>query len=411
MKTLLIGFNVSENVFPLALSYLKEYSGRQDIIIKEFCISQRSNRSVNKTIELQAVSYILMCNPDVVGFSGYIWNISIIQDVCKLLKKINPKIILVVGGVEVEPSSLTEDIDFVVQREGELSFKLLLDAIEKKGSYQEIPNLVYRREGKIYENPISLIENLDDLPWPYRNSQQKKFDVVRIETSRGCPFKCKYCYYANSVKTRTFSLEYLEENINYLFDNFTFKFLTIVDANLNVNKTRMKKILDIIAAKSSTVIVGFELKPELIDEELIEILDSYKFLITAELGLQSIDASVMAKCSRFYDLERVKKGMALLSRSKVRYKIDLMYGLPGDNFFKFLNSARFLLKHASRQNQLPAHHFMLLNNTEYGSELDRLSRMQEKNSSMVFVSSTQNIVDLFKTKLFVDMLNIELKLR
>ena len=82
-----------------------------------------------------------------------------------------------------------------------------------------------------------------------------------------------------------------------------------------------------------------------------------------------------------------------------------MYGLPGDTFFKFLNSCKFIIDNASKQGKIVAHHFMPLSNTEFSS----VERFIPKNSSMVIKTETQDAVDFYFTKLFVDMVNGEIR--
>ncbi|MBN2880866.1 cobalamin-dependent protein [Candidatus Woesearchaeota archaeon] len=409
MKILLIGFNIQEDVYPLTLSYLKGYANKfhedVDIKIKEFSVGNRIDNTVNKTIELQVLSYILLENPLAVGFSCYIWNINLIKRISRLLKQTNPDIKIFFGGVEVNESSLTENVDYIMIGEGEIALKELIDYFKQERSLDEVSNITYKNKNKLITTQTKIIENLDDIPNPYAISKKKNYTTIRIETTRGCPYDCKYCHYATK-KPRYFSINYLKNNLDYIFNNLEFSYLTIIDANININKQRMKQVLDLIGTRK--IKVAFELKPELIDEETIQILQSYEFTINAELGLQSTDKDVLTNCKRTFDLSKVAKGLDLLSNSKIKFKIDLMYGLPEDNFFKFLNSTRFLLKYAKYQNQLPAHHFMLLNNTEFEKELD--NRMDKNNSSMILQTSTQNPIDLFKTKLFVEQLNEELKL-
>jgi coproporphyrinogen III oxidase-like Fe-S oxidoreductase len=95
--------------------------------------------------------------------------------------------------------------------------------------------------------------------------------------------------------------------------------------------------------KKGPLRVSMELKAEFVDAELIAILESFSFVVWAELGLQSTDAQVLSKCGRPWDAEKTKEALRLLDASSIRYKIDLMYGLPGDTFFKFLSSAAFIL--------------------------------------------------------------------
>lgn len=153
----------------------------------------------------------------------------------------------------------------------------------------------------------------------------------------------------------------------------------------------------------------FELKPELITSEVIAILELYLFKIVAELGLQSIDPTVLKNCDRTYNIEKTILGLDLLNKSSIFYKIDLMYGLPGDNFFKFLISAKFVLNHSRLKRELRAHHFMVLNNSGFANN-SSIKRFKKDDSSLVIQTESQNILDLYLTKLYVDLINSELKL-
>jgi len=423
MKILLLAFNVQEDIFPYGLSYLKGYAQRfhpeTDIRIKEFSFGNRFGYDINKNIEQQAISYILIQKPDLVCFSCYIWSIEMVVKISRAIKIINPEIKIILGGVEVTENHLQEShCDYITTGEGEIALKELIDYYKGKIKLSEVHNISYLEkdqnvQNKIVQNELTKLE-LDTLPFPYKVLPEKKnFEAVRIETSRGCPFGCHYCYYAKHKEMRYFSLDYLKENITYLFDNYTFKNLTFLDANFNLNKERMAAILQIVAdnvnkTKKKTRI-NLELKPELIDQEVIAILQKQPFKTFAELGLQSTDPDVLEKSSRPYNLEKVKNGLELLNTSSVLYKIDLMAGLPGDNFYKFLNSARFLLNNAKKQSILPVHHYMQLNKTTFCQNKE-IYRYEKNNSSMIIKTDTQDLLDFYKIKLFVAMLNEELKI-
>ncbi|MFC1691792.1 cobalamin-dependent protein [Nanoarchaeota archaeon] len=179
----MIGFNVQEDVFPLGLSYLKNYAAKfhpdVEFEIKEFGIGNRFDYDTNKNIELQTMSYILLKKPDLVCFSCYIWSGNLIKNLCTALKKVSD-IKIAVGGVEANPS-FKECSDYLILGEGEIKFKEIIDSLK----------------GEPFIESEKYVENLDDIPFPYRNwSGKKEFVVARIETTRGCPYNCKYCYYA-----------------------------------------------------------------------------------------------------------------------------------------------------------------------------------------------------------------------
>lgn len=415
MKVLLLGFNVQSDVFPLGLSYLKSYALQfhkdVEIEIREFSFGNRYNYETNKTVELAALSYVALSKPDVVAFSSYIWSSEMVVDFACAIKRINAEIKVVVGGVEASLTLLKEGIDFVLVGEGEIAFKELLDYVKGERELMDVSNIVYRMGEEIVHGRESLITSLDEIPFPYVLEERRDYSVVRIETARGCQFDCSFCYYAQP-KLRYYSLDYLRRGFDYLFAEYTFSYLTILDANFNGNKERMKRILEMIEKNclkfNRKIAVHMEMRPELIDEATCTFLSKLSFSVSVELGLQSTDSEVLKQVNRPTQLEKVKEALGLLEKYGIVYKIDLMYGLPGDTFFKFLNSARFVLEHARRQQKLVAHHFMLLNNTAfaYSAGMERFSR---GSSSMVIKTPTQDIFELYKTKLFIDMVNDELR--
>src|SRR5690348_8015297 len=77
----------------LALRFLKSYAEpefKMDII--EFTI---------KDPVLHIVTELMKHDPDVVGFSCYIWNMGQIKQIANLLKKIKPGCKIILGGPEV----------------------------------------------------------------------------------------------------------------------------------------------------------------------------------------------------------------------------------------------------------------------------------------------------------------------
>lgn len=416
MKILLLAFSVQQDIFPLGLHYLRDYAKKHhpdvEIAIREFTFGNRVSYETNKNLEIQALAYLELEKPDVVAFSCYIWSAEMVRDFIRAIKRLHPAMKLILGGVEVNETLLTEDVDFIIKDEGEIAFKECIDYWKGKITKEQVHNVIYFHNKAKHENPCIETKNLDEIPFSYISAQDRKYHVVRLETARGCLFNCHFCHYAKPT-LRYFSLDYLRQNIPLLFTNYSFENLTILDANFNSQKERMFAILDMIEEEvkrhNCTLKLHCEMRPELIDEETVQKLEQYSFKMDIELGLQSTDPVVLKEINRPTHLGKVALALDMLSKSKkVTYKIDLMYGLPGDTFYKFLNSVRFLLIHATKQHKLVAHHSMLLNNTVL-FEKKTAKRYSDSNSSMIIKTPTQDVVELFKTKLFVDMVNKELE--
>ena len=223
MKTLLLGIN-SKYIHPnLAIRLLKSNT-LYDVDLKEF--------NIKNTIE-DIYSYIIDNSYEVVGISCYIWNIELVKELLHLLKNKNVHIIL--GGPEVSYSAsyyLDNDLaDFVIKNEGEEAFDLLIRYLHNENiKLEEIPNLYYKNHFT-YDKLVDLSKTkmaydlLDDV-----NNQ-----IIYIETSRGCPYKCGYCMASLDNKLRFFNIEEIKRQVLELISKGgrVFKFL---DRTFNANK-------------------------------------------------------------------------------------------------------------------------------------------------------------------------------
>ncbi len=169
---------------------------------------------------------------------------------CKEMGKL-----VVMGGPHVTfcpPEESLRFADFVIRYEGELSFPLFIEALEGKRGLNEVPNLVYKaKSGEIIQTSIPPIIpdfNFDSVPFPDFSLivGWKRSYVTPIETSRGCPFRCKFCcVYKMFPKLRFRSPEVVVEEMKRLNSEFVF----FTDDNFCANTERSKGILSLILMK------------------------------------------------------------------------------------------------------------------------------------------------------------------
>jgi len=180
MKTLLIGINAKYIHTNNAIRLLKANCDFHVDLI-EFTIKD----------DIQdIIRYIEEYNPDVLGFSCYIWNIDLIIKIINKLRLNGSKVIL--GGPEVSYESMyfinKYPIDYILSGEGEISFNLLLKALKYKQDVSNIPNLTYLEGNHIIHTPVEEIENLNQIKLPYYFEEYLKTTpskISYIESSRG----------------------------------------------------------------------------------------------------------------------------------------------------------------------------------------------------------------------------------
>ncbi|MCF6465218.1 B12-binding domain-containing radical SAM protein [Clostridium sp. Cult2] len=324
----------------LSIRYLKSYSNDiAPIELMEF--------TVNQNIDYIA-GEIYKKNPDVLGFSTYIWNREETLKICEILKIINPEIKIILGGPEVSFDGdrileKHEFIDFIIYGEGEATFKELLKTIiDDKSEYGKINGIIYREDNRIIQNPPRLlIENLDSIPSPYGDmANDFKNKIVYFESSRGCPFNCQFCLSSTIKGVRYFSLDRAKEDLDRLIKSKV-KQVKFVDRTFNANKKYAMEIMNFIMEKDPKDInFHFEVTAHLLDREMLDFIKKAKEgLFQFEIGVQSTNPKTIEAVGRTTDFNKLKRVCKEIKRNQnIHQHLDLIAGLPYENYKSFKES-------------------------------------------------------------------------
>ncbi len=313
---------------PLGAACLKQsvgdIPGAEVTILPESTVSYLGDQALLEQIQAR--------QPDVVGFSIYCWNLRRSLYLAEKLKEAH-RCRIVFGGPEVTPDNAlvrSAAVDFLVFGEGETVFRrLLVDAsfwYEKAAAASAGP--VFRRSASPYIAGLlePEIENL-----------------VLLETQRGCPFHCGYCYYSKSrnrlaVKDETLLLEAVrwaaERRIAELY---------LLDPTINA-RPGLKKLLEKIQAINHDGALSLisEIRVDQLDTHLADLFAAAGFR-WFECGLQSTNPEALRLMNRPTDLARFLKGASLLKERHITPGIDLIAGLPGDDLDGFRRTVDFVV--------------------------------------------------------------------
>lgn len=109
---------------------------------------------------------------------------------------------VVLGGPHVTylPEEAVAHADYVMLGEAESSFPLLLEAVAGERDVNQVPKLVYRKEGKLERTTVPAPPVvLDEIPFPdfslVKGNERRVGGrrIIPVQTSRGCPYNCSFC--------------------------------------------------------------------------------------------------------------------------------------------------------------------------------------------------------------------------
>lgn len=342
-KFLLVAINSKYIHSNLAVYCLKAATAYSDkVCIREFTINNQLE-DILKNIYLE--------KPDVIGISCYIWNINYVKELLPELNKVLPGVKIWLGGPEVsynteEYAGRYENVAGVIKGEGEAVFKELMDCYMegREKDIPSIPGITTVSDGKIIDNPCTLVYDMSDSVMPYYAAGYKEDDyknkIIYYESSRGCPFSCSYCLSSVDKHLRFRNTELVLTDLKVFLDNKV-ALVKFVDRTFNCNREHSRKILRFIRDNDNGITsFHFEIAADILEEEDIRIMNSLRpGLIQLEIGVQSTNQDTIKAIHRVMNLDKLRNNVAAIRKCRnIHMHLDLIAGLPYEDINSFRKS-------------------------------------------------------------------------
>lgn len=297
--------------------------------------------------------------PDVMGFGSYDWNFNLSLKAAALVKKINPKCLVVLGGanVEIDPNDnkvfldTNTQFDMVVYGDGEFPFSNIVDLLMKNQSAADPIGVVKAMpidgvralvDGKIVMGqPADLVKELDTIPSPYLTGL---FDLLLenpalmpiLQNIRGCPYKCRYCVSGTqSSSIRHFSFERITAEIEYLKAKAKNRFLRLSDDNFGIIEHDVgvaKFIQNSFETHGYPVgLKAYSAKKQ--TDRIRDIAIILRPLMIMCISLQTTSRDVQKLSLRTSaTLDEARISLDFARRNKIATGTELIFGLPGETW-------------------------------------------------------------------------------
>ena len=237
---------------------------------------------------------------------------------------------------------LEEDsVDFIIQAEGENALFRLMGALLKGREDSSIRNLGYKDNGKIFINPVedSLIDlNLSPMPaWDLVDMRRyiaNRFFASRVltmNTSRGCPFKCAFCFNQGLPyqRWRALNAGNVFKQLRYLKDNYGINGIQFYEDSFDTDKNRVREFCDLMI--SSEVKVNWSHFSNIIYcEESMLRLEKAANCKYIEYGVESGSDRILQLINKKQNVAQIREAFQVCKRVGIKSAALFMIGYPSE---------------------------------------------------------------------------------
>ena len=336
---------VKENIVvpPLGIAYLAaviEKQGHSVSIIDAFA----------EALDLHSLEdRVKKIAPDLIGITGMtpvIDNAFRTAGICRRYAKY-----VVIGGphVSVAGSKVFEqcpDVDYVIQGEGEISFPLLVEALERNKDITNVPGVITRDFSNL---PSPLIDELDSIPFPARHllpNERYRYilssgKVTTMFTSRGCPYHCVFCDKAVfGSKWRARSAANVLDEIELVRRDYGIDSIIFYDDLFTLDKKRVLEICQGIIDRELKIEWKCEGRVNLADKETLTLMKKAGCSMIA-YGVESGNQKGLDYLNKGTTVEQIRNAFELTKRAGIRPMAYFVLGIPVETYDDELRTIDF----------------------------------------------------------------------
>lgn len=354
---------------PLNLACLSAYMKHQghEVKIQDYSLSP-DHSSLREILN----SY----KPDLIGINAYTPNVLDGFELAVAIKAVYPGKPVVMGGphstsMPEETLEACSALDYIVIGEGEATFLDLCVTLQKKADVCKVSGICYRFNGSVVRSePRPLIEDLDSLPFPDRESiahyyrETRMFDhnlklplsqIMDVITSRGCTDFCTFCtvhraYAEKGRSLRLRSAANVLSEISQAREKFGVKHVSFLDDSFTIKRDRINTIIH--GLKDMDLTWNCDTRVNLVDRELIH--DMVRCgCKKISIGVESGSQKVLKLINKNISLDQVRRVFGWCHEAKLEtIEANFLVGSHPDETIEDVDLTRRFIKELRPQKLL-----------------------------------------------------------
>ncbi len=280
-------------------------------------------------------------------------------------------------------------VDIGVIGEGEETVRDLLLYFEGKKPLEDIPGIVYRKNGGLAKTPgRQVIEDIDKLPFIDREifdlkryvplpNQYRRLPLMHMITSRGCPYRCAFCFEGGKFghKHRRQSPQRVIDEMSNLLEKYGIREFSFWDDNFLLPRQWVVEFCRLIKEKKMDIVWSCYSRVNDVSPEILRTIRDagcYNIFYGLESGVQKL----LDNLNKRTTVEQNRKAVQWANEAGLEVRGSFMLAIPGETPALGRQTIRFILS-------LTLHSLQISYTTPYPGtalyELCRKSgRLQEK---------------------------------
>ncbi|OGS37969.1 MAG: hypothetical protein A2551_04370 [Elusimicrobia bacterium RIFOXYD2_FULL_34_30] len=328
-------------------SYIEKFSTHKPEIL---------DMELEKTTPDDLRNKIMQDDIKTIGIYTTSFTINNVYKIVRSIKEVNKNITIILGGPHIdiyyEETASLPGVDYVVLGEGEIILKELLDCLEKGEEPSTIKGIAYKKDGKInFIGKQPLFENLDELPFPARHltHYNKYYSIIgkndvatSIMASRGCPYRCNFCFIQYEGKYRMRSVENIINEIKECITLGITEFL-FFDEAFTINKKRVIAFCDEVIRQKLKITFEIRSRINNIDDEMLQKIKQAG-CSRIQFGVENASDEILIAMNKKITLTEIIKVINATKKTGIDIFLDFMLGYPGETKEQINKTMKFAQK-------------------------------------------------------------------
>lgn len=328
------------NVFPLGPAYLGAVLREKGHEVTMYCMDV-----LHYTPE-ELKKYLEENKFDAIGMGFMAARLDFVLECTEAINSIKNKPLFIIGGPC--PTPIPEyclkklQADIAILGEGELILPDILDAVENNRPLSQVKGIAYREGDRVYVNERrEPVKDLSTIPFPawdlfpiekyvdYAIPGSTPTDrVMALISSRGCPYRCNFCYrLEKGIRLR--SIENLIEEMKILYRKYRINCFHFNDELVMVTAKRTIDFCKAILDAGLKIKFNINGRLNTVNEEVLKALKKAGCTYV-NYGIEAYDQKVLDIMKKDLTIEEIDRGLDLTVKHGLGVGINIIFGNIGD---------------------------------------------------------------------------------